>query len=61
VTIELPAELDRWKESDTREVAKVQTRIREEFTAWFARGYAAVGVTKSSAGMAYLLAPWRDF
>jgi predicted GNAT superfamily acetyltransferase len=59
--IELPTELDRWKQSDTAEVAKVQARIREEFTAWFARGYAAVGVRKTSAATAYLLAPWSDF
>jgi|SRR5579872_2776062 len=60
-TIELPAELERWKTSDTAQVAKVQTRIREEFSGWFARGYAAVGVRKTSAGTAYLLAPWSDF
>jgi predicted GNAT superfamily acetyltransferase len=60
-TIELPAEIERWKLSDTGEVAKVQARIREEFAGWFARGYAAVGVRKSSMGMAYLLVPWSDF
>jgi len=60
-TIDLPAELDRWKQSDTGEVAKVQARIREEFASWFARGYAAVGVRKSATGTAYLLAPWSDF
>jgi predicted GNAT superfamily acetyltransferase len=60
-TIELPAELDRWKQSDTAEVAKVQARVREEFTGWFARGYAAVGLRRSAAGAAYLLAPWSDF
>jgi predicted GNAT superfamily acetyltransferase len=60
-TIELPAELDVWKRGDTAAVARVQARIREEFTAWFARGYAAVGVRKSAAGAAYLLAPWSDF
>lgn len=60
-TIELPAELDAWKQSDTSQVAKVQARIREEFTSWFARGYAAVGVKKSSTGTAYLLAPWSDY
>jgi predicted GNAT superfamily acetyltransferase len=59
-TIELPAELDRWKRSDMAAVAKVQGRIREEFTGWFARGYAAVGVRKSAAGAAYVLAPWSD-
>ncbi len=60
-TIELPAELDRWKQNDTASVARVQTRIRGEFTGWFARGYAAVGVRKTPAGVAYLLAPWSDF
>ncbi|MGC1414548.1 MAG: hypothetical protein WA817_04655 [Candidatus Acidiferrum sp.] len=60
-TIELPAELDRWKQTNTAEVAKVQARIRREFDEWFARGYAAVGVRKSAAGAAYLLAPWSDF
>ena len=60
-TIELPAELDRWKQSDMAAVAKVQARIREEFASWFARGYAAVGVRKSGAGAAYLLVPWSDF
>jgi predicted GNAT superfamily acetyltransferase len=60
-TIALPAELDRWKRNDTASVARVQARIREEFTTWFARGYAAVGVRKTQAGAAYLLAPWNDF
>ena len=60
-TIELPGELDTWKQSDTYQVTKVQARIREEFTSWFARGYAAVGVKKSFAGTAYLLVPWSDF
>jgi predicted GNAT superfamily acetyltransferase len=60
-TIELPVKLEVWKQSDMGAVAKVQARIREEFTAWFARGYAAVGVRKSGAGMEYLLTPWSDF
>lgn len=60
-TIELPSELDRWKQNDNVEVARVQARIREEFRAWFARGYAAVGVRKSEAGAAYQLVPWSDF
>jgi predicted GNAT superfamily acetyltransferase len=60
-TIELPAELDRWKQNDTASVARVQARIREEFTGWFARGYAAIGTRKPGKGMEYLLAPWSDF
>jgi len=60
-TIELPAKLDTWKQSDAAQLAKVQARIREEFTSWFARGYAAVGVRKLPTNVTYLLAPWSDF
>ncbi|HMD39057.1 MAG TPA: hypothetical protein VKH15_07240 [Candidatus Acidoferrum sp.] len=60
-TIELPAELDRWKQNDTAQVAKVQAHIREEFMALFARGYAAIGMRRTATGTAYLLAPWSDF
>jgi predicted GNAT superfamily acetyltransferase len=60
-TIELPAELERWKLSDAAKVATVQTRIREEFTGWLGRGYAAVGVRKTAGGTAYVLTPWSDF
>jgi len=60
-TIELPAEIEVWKQGNTAQVALVQAWIREEFAGWFARGYAAVGVRKSAAGMEYLLAPWSDF
>ncbi|MGH9741113.1 MAG: GNAT family N-acetyltransferase [Candidatus Acidiferrum sp.] len=53
-TIELPAEV---QERDRNEAAKVQARIRGEFTNWFGRGYAAVGVRNLGERPAYLLAP----
>jgi predicted GNAT superfamily acetyltransferase len=59
--IEVPAGLEEWKGSDPQKVAGVQERLREEFTNWFARGYAAVGMRASATGTAYLLAPWSDF
>jgi predicted GNAT superfamily acetyltransferase len=59
--VEVPAELEEWKKSDTRRVAEVQARMREEFTRWFAKGYAAVGVRKTETGAAYALAPWSEF
>lgn len=59
--IELPAELDACQVSDAAKVAQVQSRIRGEFTNWFARGYAAIGVEKTPSATAYLLAPWSDF
>jgi predicted GNAT superfamily acetyltransferase len=59
--IELPAELERWQSEDSTEVKKVQTKIREEFTRWFDKGYAAVALRTGPGKRAYLLAPWSDF
>ena len=60
-TIEVPAEFEQWTQSDLQRVQAVQTRVREEFTKWFAREYAAIGVRAVKTGAAYLLAPWSDF
>jgi predicted GNAT superfamily acetyltransferase len=59
--IELPAELEQWKQENVARVEPVQARVREEFTNWFARGYAAIATRTSTNGAAYLLAPWSDF
>ena len=60
-SIELPAELERWQREDSPQVAVVQARVREEFTKWFAKGYAAVGLLTAPGKSAYLLTPWSDF
>jgi predicted GNAT superfamily acetyltransferase len=60
-TIELPAELERWQQENAPEVQKVQGRMREEFTKWFSKGYAAVGLRRGKGNPAYILAPWSDF
>jgi predicted GNAT superfamily acetyltransferase len=59
--IEMPAELERWQREDSPEVGKVQAHVRGEFTKWFAKGYAAVGLRTSPGSRAYLLTPWSDF
>jgi predicted GNAT superfamily acetyltransferase len=59
--IELPAELELWQREDSPEVAKVQARVRDEFTKWFSKGYAAVALHSAKGNRAYLLAPWSDF
>ena len=59
--IELPAELERWQREDSPEVAKVQSRVRDEFTKWFSKGYAAVSLSAAPGNKAYLLTPWSDF
>jgi len=59
--IELPAELERWQREDSPQVGVVQARVREEFTRWFARGYAVIDFRTAPGNRAYLLAPWSDF
>ncbi|HXY24239.1 MAG TPA: GNAT family N-acetyltransferase [Candidatus Acidoferrum sp.] len=59
--IELPAEIENWLREGSPEVGKVQARLREEFTRWFGKGYAAVALRTDSGNRAYLLTPWSDF
>lgn len=57
----LPTALEEWKRTGSAELLRLQERVREEFTRWFAKGYAAVGMRRMEAGTEYLLAPWSDF
>jgi len=59
--IELPRELEQWQRETAPEIKKVQARLREEFTRWFARGYAAVALRTGPGNRAYCLIPWSDF
>jgi predicted GNAT superfamily acetyltransferase len=59
--IEIPSDLERWLGADSPEVGKVQTRLREEFSKWFHKGYAAVALRTGPGNRAYLLTPWSDF
>ena len=59
--IELPRGLDAAKSSCVREIQRLQTRIRTEFTEWFGKGYAAVAAQKRPTADAYVLAPWSEF
>jgi len=61
-TIHLPPNFQQWlQEKDTRKLQQLQSRIGAEFTNWFAKGYAVIGVRSDSGGSSYLLAPWSDF
>lgn len=60
-SIEVPSAVEDWKSGDLARVQSVQAAVREKFTEGFAKGYAAVGVTKTASGSAYQLAPWSDF
>ncbi|MDQ1410103.1 MAG: hypothetical protein QOJ41_1838 [Acidobacteriaceae bacterium] len=43
-----------------KQIAEIQERLRNEFTKYFQRKYAAVGVRREGA-RGYLLCPWSDF
>jgi predicted GNAT superfamily acetyltransferase len=43
------------------QLAEMQWRLRNEFTKYFQRKYAAVAVRRDAAGRGYLLCPWSDF
>jgi predicted GNAT superfamily acetyltransferase len=60
-TIEIPNSFDDWKASDLPHVQSVQTAIREQFTDSFAKGCAAIAVSKTSDASSYHLAPWSEF
>jgi predicted GNAT superfamily acetyltransferase len=60
-SIDIPSSLEDWKSGDLREVQKLQAAIRAKFTDTFAKGYAALCVTRTPTGSAYQLAPWSEF
>ena len=59
--IEIPESLQEWKGSDLPRVQATQAAVRGHFAEGFARGYAAIAVSKTAGGSAYQLAPWSDF
>lgn len=59
--IVLPGELEEWKKTGDARLARAQARMREEFLAWFARGYAVMAVRFAPGGVEYCLAPWSDY
>lgn len=60
-SIDIPASLEDWNADDLPQVQSLQAAVREKFAHAFAKGYAAVGVSRSPNGRAYQLAPWSEF
>jgi predicted GNAT superfamily acetyltransferase len=56
-----PADLQAGASSATTSPIEIQSRIRAEFTEWFSRGYAVLGVRSTVSGADYCLAPYSDF
>jgi predicted GNAT superfamily acetyltransferase len=55
-----PPEPQRTSPSGTTPI-EIQSRIRVEFTDWFSKGYAVLGVRSTASGVDYCLAPYSDF
>jgi predicted GNAT superfamily acetyltransferase len=59
--IEIPSSLEDWKLAELPRIQAVQAAVRQQFAESFAKGYAAVAVSRTAKGNAYRLAPWSDF
>jgi predicted GNAT superfamily acetyltransferase len=46
---------------DISPLIELQSRVRTEFTHWFSKGYAVLGVRFTRSGVDYCLSPWSDF
>ena len=63
VAVDIPPSHDKPSatEQNGQQVADLQARLRQEFSRYFDKGYAAVAVRNEPEAPAYLLAPWSDF
>jgi predicted GNAT superfamily acetyltransferase len=59
VRIAVPAAIEELKITAPREAAHLQNAVRAQFTRWFAKGYAATAVGRTSLGMDYILESWK--
>jgi predicted GNAT superfamily acetyltransferase len=57
VTVLIPPNMEEWRKKDIERAVREQRQVREQFTGWFARGYAAMGARTSEKGVEYVLAP----
>lgn len=59
--VALPPDLEERKTKEPERLGEVQEKLRREFSGWFERGYAAVGLRRKGREASYILAPWSDF
>jgi predicted GNAT superfamily acetyltransferase len=56
----VPADLPEPRQSDLAKSVAIQSKIREQFQNWIAKGYAATRVEIDAEGARYILEPWKD-
>jgi len=57
--ISIPAAVEDVKMASPANAAQLQIELRDQFTRWFAKGYAATAVERTPTGMDYILEPWK--
>ncbi len=58
--ISVPVDIERLRQTNSREAADIQASIAEQFEKYFAAGLAVVGFEKNEAAGTYLLARWEQ-
>jgi predicted GNAT superfamily acetyltransferase len=56
----VPADLPEPRQSDLAKSVAIQSKIRDQFQRWLAKGYAATAVELGADGARYILEPWKD-
>jgi predicted GNAT superfamily acetyltransferase len=59
VRISIPAEMEDLKTTDPAKAVQMQSEIHSQFTHWLSQKYAATAIAPTSAGMDYILEPWK--
>jgi len=58
--IPVASDLGEMKTSDPVAATRVQAKMRAQFQAWQAKGYAATAIAPGKAGVDYILEPWKS-
>jgi len=59
VRITIPSDLEHLKKTNPVAAMRIQSHVRQEFSKWFAKGYAATAVAPGKSGVDYILEPWK--
>jgi predicted GNAT superfamily acetyltransferase len=55
----IPRSFEETIKSKPSAAVKIQSDVRDQFTNWLAKGYAATAVAPAKAGIDYILEPWK--
>jgi predicted GNAT superfamily acetyltransferase len=59
IRISIPADLEELKTSNPEKAAQIQAEIRDQFTHWLTKKYAATAVAPTQSGVDYIVEPWK--